>query len=100
MAVRISAMLICALFVAVFLFSAAFIALHAGHEHDHVRADGGCAVCANIAAAGNLLKTVFAAAAATACAVCQPIFTLLVLKAARRVIAAGTLISMKIRIDS
>jgi hypothetical protein len=94
------AALVCVLFVAVFLLSPAFIALHAHHEHDQDGADGGCATCAHIAAAGDLLKTVAVAAAIAACADCLYFGVLPVLKAARHFVAAHTLIGLKVRIDS
>jgi len=43
------------------MFSAAYMMAHAGHDHDHNGAGETCAVCAEIQAAGNLLKQMGAA---------------------------------------
>ncbi|MDR3310719.1 MAG: hypothetical protein LBS90_05170 [Oscillospiraceae bacterium] len=66
--IRVTALALCVCFAVVFLLSAAFVATHANHEHDHNGADGCCAVCARVAAARSLLCRLSAAAAVAALA--------------------------------
>ena len=56
-AIRLIALMIGVIFVAGSLLSAAFIFTHTHHEHDHKGPDGGCATCAQLMAADNLLKS-------------------------------------------
>ncbi|MDR0904647.1 MAG: hypothetical protein LBN00_00495 [Oscillospiraceae bacterium] len=97
---RLIAALICVCFVVALVLSSAFIAIHENHEHDNDGADGGCAVCAHIAAAENLLKTVSAAAALSAVALGTMLAALIVLKSVRSGIADNTLISLKVRLNN
>jgi hypothetical protein len=60
------ALLVCIIFIAASLLSAAFILTHANHAHDHAGPDGSCATCAHVMAAGNLLRTVGIAVAMAA----------------------------------
>jgi hypothetical protein len=94
------AALACVCFIAALLLSAAFLSLYSHHEHDHNGADGGCATCACISAAGNLLKTVSSAVAASVVAVGATFFALRTLEAERFEIADRTLISLKIRLNN
>ena len=52
------ALVVCILFFAVSILSEAFIFTHLDHEHDHNGPHGGCATCAHMAAAENLLKSI------------------------------------------
>jgi hypothetical protein len=58
---RLMALGLCVLFIAVFLFPAAYILTHANHEHDHRGPGGCCAACVQLAAAADLLKSAFVA---------------------------------------
>ena len=53
---KAAALVLCALLVLAFLFSAAFLSSHAGHAHDHNGPGGACATCLQLAAAGHVLK--------------------------------------------
>jgi hypothetical protein len=97
---RLIAALICVCFVVALVLSSAFIAVHANHEHDSDGADGGCAVCAHIAAAENLLKSVSAAAALSAVALGALLAALIVSKSVRSGITDSTLISLKVRLNN
>ncbi|MDR3148981.1 MAG: hypothetical protein LBT88_03040 [Oscillospiraceae bacterium] len=59
--IRLAALALCIILIAVSLFSAAYIFVHADHIHDHNGTGGSCATCAHISAAGNLLKSLFTA---------------------------------------
>jgi hypothetical protein len=48
-------------FFAAFLLNAAFIIVHAHHEHDHNGPGGTCATCAQVVVAGTLLRQLFVA---------------------------------------
>jgi hypothetical protein len=47
---------VCICFAAAAVLSGAWVVIHANHVHDHDGAGGCCSVCAQIAAAQNLLK--------------------------------------------
>ncbi|MCL2818054.1 MAG: hypothetical protein FWD39_06700 [Clostridiales bacterium] len=53
-------------FIIVLLLSEAVLLTHVNHEHDHLGANAKCATCAYLTAAGNLLKSLFAALAGAA----------------------------------
>jgi Mn2+/Fe2+ NRAMP family transporter len=97
---RLIAAFICACFIAALVLSSAFIVTHINHEHDDCGADGGCAVCAHIAAAESLLKTVSAAAALSAAALGAMSAALIISEAARCGIADKTLIGLKVRLNN
>ncbi|MDR2043033.1 MAG: hypothetical protein LBQ15_01430 [Clostridium sp.] len=61
--VRLSALLLCILFCLASSLSAGYLFTHVGHVHDHEAPEGGCATCANLQVAANLLKTFTAAVA-------------------------------------
>jgi hypothetical protein len=52
---RLLAIAICAVFVAVYLLSQAFVLTCSNHRHDHDGVGGTCAACARVAASGKLL---------------------------------------------
>ncbi|MDR1564574.1 MAG: hypothetical protein LBS74_06420 [Oscillospiraceae bacterium] len=60
---RATAVALCVLFISAVFFSAACIFTGLNHTHDHNLPDGGCAACAQIAAAGSFLKQICAAGA-------------------------------------
>jgi hypothetical protein len=97
---RLISAFICVCFIAALVLSAAFIATHANHEHDNNGADGGCAACAHISAAANLLKTVSAAVVISSVTLGAMFAALATLQAARLVIADYTLISLKVRLNN
>ena len=53
---RITALAFLLCFLMVALLSEAFILTHANHQHDHLGAGGGCAVCAQIQSIENQRK--------------------------------------------
>ncbi|QIB68804.1 hypothetical protein Ami103574_05480 [Aminipila butyrica] len=59
-AIRRIALAMCVIFIAVSLFSAAYIITQANHTHDHNGPDGSCVTCAHLALAGNLLRSISA----------------------------------------
>ncbi|MDR1209968.1 MAG: hypothetical protein LBK41_06615 [Clostridiales bacterium] len=63
---RLTVLAVCVLFIVVYVLSTAFIFAHACHIHDHNGSDGGCAVCAHLASARDLLKSISAAVAGAA----------------------------------
>jgi hypothetical protein len=63
---RLIALAVCVLFMAAASLSAAFMITCAHHEHDHNGPDESCAVCAHLASAGDLLKSMSAAVAGAA----------------------------------
>jgi disulfide bond formation protein DsbB len=65
---RRTALLLCILFIAATLLSAAFVLTHAHHVHDHHGPDGSCATCSQVMAAGAVLKTLGRAVTAAALA--------------------------------
>lgn len=66
---RMAAFLLCVLFVAASLLSAAYILTHANHIHDHDGPSGGCATCMHLQLSENLLRQLSAAIVAAAAAV-------------------------------
>ncbi|GHV48967.1 hypothetical protein FACS189499_09500 [Clostridia bacterium] len=97
---RFIAVLVCVLFVAALALSAAFIVTHESHIHDHNGADGGCATCAHISAAENLLKTIAAAVAVSSVALGAMFAALLTVMVTWLGIADYTLIGLKVRINN
>jgi hypothetical protein len=95
---RLLAALICVCFIAALLLSSAFIVTHSGHEHDRNGADGGCAVCAHIAAAENLLKTV--SVIALIAAVTAFFAARLIRVSTYHTAAGGTPIGQKVRLNN
>ena len=53
---RLIALALTLCFVMVSVFSCAFIAAHANHDHDKGGANGGCATCERLVDAAQLLK--------------------------------------------
>jgi hypothetical protein len=70
--VRAAAAALCALVVSALLLSSAVLAARSHHEHDHEGADGGCAVCGQLCAAGYLLCSFGTAAFAAVLALAPP----------------------------
>jgi hypothetical protein len=100
-AARLMALALCAVYIAAFLFSAAYILVHASHAHDSAGPDGSCAACARLAAAGGLLKSVSAAAAGGAPAAAwgtSGIFSLP--KPAVSRAGLSTLVCLKVRLNN
>jgi hypothetical protein len=87
-------------FVLALVLSSAFIVTHSSHEHDSDGVDGGCAVCAHIVAAENLLKAVTVSAALCAIALGALIKALSVLHSARRGTCGNTPIGLKVRLNN
>lgn len=55
---KIALLVICVLFVAVFLLSPIYIAAHGAHEHETECARNACATCVQVTSAFKVLKTI------------------------------------------
>ena len=66
---RWTALLLCVLFAAACVFSAAYVVAHAAHHHDHDGPNGECAVCLCVAAAEKIFKRLLDGAVAIFAAV-------------------------------
>jgi hypothetical protein len=99
-AVRLIALAACILFITASLLSAAFILTHANHEHDHNGADGSCATCTNMMAAGNLLKQLSTPLAGSALGLGSLLAVLSALEHISCHISFYTLVSLKVRLNN
>ncbi len=99
-AVRFIALVLCTLFIAASLFSAAYILTHADHVHDFDAPDGGCAVCEHMQAAADLLKNLTMIAATAAVAAGIFFASLSFLKSGHLWLCSDTPVDRKVRMNN
>jgi ABC-type Fe3+ transport system permease subunit len=95
---KAAALAVCAVFVVVTLFSAAYISFNLNHTHNHKGADGCCSTCMHMQAAANLLNTLTTAVYAVA--VCGLLRILLVLRPVRSRFSFSSLVTYKVRLNN
>ena len=97
---RIIALAFLACFLVVSLLSSAFIFTHAEHEHDHNGFDGGCATCAQLQNAENILKQLSTAFAGVLFAVAGLFAAIGTLKVIAGYASLSTPVTLKIRMNN
>jgi hypothetical protein len=98
-ALRLLALLLCALYLAVTLLSAAYLLAHVNHVHDNSGPGGACATCLHIASAKTLLKTLSSAVAAVGVAFSAFAFVLR-LRPRYRLAGGGSPVTLKVRMNN
>jgi len=98
LAVKLTALAVCVLFVLTIVLSSVFIIANANHEHDHNGKDGGCATCAHMAVCAKLIEHLGAAITAAAVIVSITGFAILPRFSVSQ-INAISLISLKVRLN-
>jgi hypothetical protein len=99
-AVRLMALILCALVVAVFFLSLSFVFSHLTHTHDQDGPDGCCALCAYIQSARNFLKTLSVAMAFAAPTIAGLSGVFFLHKAAAPHIGDDTPAKLKVRLNN
>ena len=98
LAVKLTAMAVCAFFLLAIVLSSVFILANANHEHDHNGEGGGCATCTSIAACSKLIEHLGAAATVAAAIAVMAGFSILPQFTASQT-NAGNLVSLKVRLN-
>ncbi len=99
-AIRMMALVVCVLFIAVMLVSSAYILTHANHIHDHDGPGGSCATCIHLQAAENILKQLSTAVVAAAIAFGGVLGIFSFLKAITPLFVSLTLVTLKVRLNN
>lgn len=92
------AFLLC--FIVVSIFSEAFIRTHADHAHENNGVGGGCATCAQIQSAENLLKQLATAVVSTASALVGMFAVIAIIQFDSSNITLLTPVTLKIRMNN
>jgi hypothetical protein len=98
--VRLTALVLCALFTAIFIISTVFICVRSNHEHDHDGPDGCCATCMHIQYADKLLKALSTIVAAVSTFIGGIFGALCSLRFATPYCVSHTLVKLKVRLNN
>jgi hypothetical protein len=90
---------VCALFVAISLFSEIYVITHAAHQHDHDGENGACAVCAQLAAVG-MSRQLTALAAKAPAAAPVPSLSAPAPQSAQSRVCASSPVTLKVKLNN
>jgi hypothetical protein len=99
-AISLAALVLCVFFIALSVFSSAYINTHTNHTHDHDGPNGSCETCVHIAVAENLLAFISTAVIGAVLIYKYLSIVASVLKSAHSRAGSYTLVRLKVRLNN